>query len=88
LSDDKNERRIFGEEKFTLTHTQYSTLQAGKVHLGYIFGYSVMGSGAMYLLLNLMTERGIGMYHCMSVLGYSLPPMILLALLSLVLPYR
>jgi len=58
----------------------------GKLHLGYIFGYAVLGSYAVYLLLNLMTEQGIGMTHTMSVLGYALLPMILLGVASVFLP--
>jgi len=61
-------------------------LQGGKLHFGYIFGYSILGSIALYLLLNLMTEQSIGLYHTMSILGYCLTPMVLLAFSALVLP--
>jgi len=61
-------------------------LQGGKLHFGYIFGYSITGGGITYLLLNLMSERGIGLSHTMSVLGYCLPPMILLALAAIIFP--
>lgn len=40
----------------------------------------------MYILLNLMSEKGIGFSHTMSVLGYCLAPMIVLALAALVFP--
>jgi len=60
--------------------------QGGKLHFGYIFGYSILGSLALYILLNLMTEQSIGLYHTMSVLGYCLIPMIFLALTSIIFP--
>jgi len=57
-----------------------------KIQFGYVFGYGLMGSLAMCLLLNLMSEQGIGFYHTTSVLGYCLAPMIPLALASLLFP--
>jgi len=61
-------------------------LQGGKFHFGYIFGYSILGGIAMYILLNLMSEQVIGVSHTMSVLGYCLVPMIVLALTSIAFP--
>eukprot|EP01116_Phalansterium_solitarium_P021436 TRINITY_DN665_c0_g1_i1.p1 TRINITY_DN665_c0_g1~~TRINITY_DN665_c0_g1_i1.p1 ORF type:complete len:220 (-),score=63.72 TRINITY_DN665_c0_g1_i1:304-963(-) len=58
----------------------------GKLHFGYLFGYSALGSATMYLLINLMSEPGIGFTHTMSVLGYCLLPMVVLALVSLFVP--
>ena len=34
----------------------------GKLHFRYIFGYSMLGSCALYVLLNLMTEHAIRLY--------------------------
>eukprot|EP00027_Filamoeba_sp_ATCC50430_P010650 CAMPEP_0168562000 /NCGR_PEP_ID=MMETSP0413-20121227/11892_1 /TAXON_ID=136452 /ORGANISM="Filamoeba nolandi, Strain NC-AS-23-1" /LENGTH=210 /DNA_ID=CAMNT_0008593403 /DNA_START=61 /DNA_END=689 /DNA_ORIENTATION=+ len=61
-------------------------LQGGKLHFGYIFGYNILGSLVMYILLNLMCEHNVGFYQIMSVLGYCLAPMILLAIATLVAP--
>jgi len=61
-------------------------LQGGKFHFGYIFGYSFIGGILVYILLNLMSEQSIGISHTISVLGYCLAPMILLALASIVFP--
>eukprot|EP01117_Protostelium_nocturnum_P012302 TRINITY_DN4529_c0_g1_i1.p1 TRINITY_DN4529_c0_g1~~TRINITY_DN4529_c0_g1_i1.p1 ORF type:complete len:228 (-),score=88.14 TRINITY_DN4529_c0_g1_i1:185-868(-) len=61
-------------------------LQGGKLHFGYIFGYSVMGSLLVYFLVNLLSEQSIGFSHTMSILGYCLFPMIILALSSFPFP--
>jgi len=63
----------------------FCLLLGGKVHFGYIFGYSVLGSYAISVLMNLMisSEQTIGISHTMSVLGYGLLPMNILALSSL-----
>eukprot|EP01094_Clydonella_sp_ATCC50884_P029222 TRINITY_DN9074_c0_g1_i4.p2 TRINITY_DN9074_c0_g1~~TRINITY_DN9074_c0_g1_i4.p2 ORF type:complete len:104 (+),score=33.22 TRINITY_DN9074_c0_g1_i4:85-396(+) len=45
-----------------------------------------MGCACMYVLLNLMSVHGIEMYNTVSVLGYCLLPMVLLAGMALVLP--
>lgn len=60
--------------------------QSGRLHFGYIFGYSVMGSILIYLLVNVMSESNIGFSQTMSVLGYCLFPMVILALVSYVVP--
>ncbi|PRP83674.1 Yip1 domain-containing protein [Planoprotostelium fungivorum] len=59
-------------------------LQGGKLHFGYIFGYSFLGSLALYFLVNLLSDRPIGFSHTMSILGYCLTPMILLSFTSLI----
>jgi protein YIPF5/7 len=58
-------------------------LLGGKLHFGYLFGYSVAGSLLMKMLLSLMAQIPISIYHTMSVLGYCLMPMIVLALSGL-----
>jgi len=61
-------------------------LLTGKVHFGYIYGMGALGCVAMYLILNLMSEAGADIYIVISVLGYCLLPMVLLAFLSLLIP--
>jgi len=56
------------------------------VHFGAIYGIGVTGSIAMYLLMNLMSDAGITILTTVSVLGYCLLPMVLLAFLSLAIP--
>jgi len=65
-------------------------LLTGKLHFGYIFGFGVSGCVAVYLLLNLMTQRenGIDLHVVVSVLGYSLLPIVFLAALAVVLPVK
>lgn len=57
-------------------------LLKGKVQFSYIYGISSLGSLFVYLLLNLMCQRGVEAYQTCSVLGYCLLPMIFLGLLS------
>eukprot|EP01111_Echinosteliopsis_oligospora_P019813 TRINITY_DN977_c0_g2_i1.p1 TRINITY_DN977_c0_g2~~TRINITY_DN977_c0_g2_i1.p1 ORF type:complete len:251 (+),score=33.25 TRINITY_DN977_c0_g2_i1:56-754(+) len=63
-------------------------LLTGKVHFGYIYGMGAVGCVSMYLILNLMCEQGIDIYRVISVLGYCLLPMVLLAFLSLIIPLK
>ena len=53
----------------------------GKLHFGYVFGFGVVGCLAMWLLLNLLTqkENGIEVHVVVSVLGYALLPIVLLS---------
>jgi protein YIPF5/7 len=61
-------------------------VQSGKVHFGAIYGLSVTGSVALWALLNLMSDQGISIYTTVSVWGYCLLPMVILAFLSLAMP--
>eukprot|EP01113_Clastostelium_recurvatum_P019117 TRINITY_DN2254_c0_g1_i1.p1 TRINITY_DN2254_c0_g1~~TRINITY_DN2254_c0_g1_i1.p1 ORF type:complete len:259 (-),score=56.92 TRINITY_DN2254_c0_g1_i1:49-768(-) len=61
-------------------------LLTGKVQFGYIYGLGGVGCVAMYFILNLMSENGIDIYRVISVLGYCLLPMVLLAFFSLIFP--
>lgn len=67
--------------------TQYLTLelmfQSGKPQFSYIYGVGLLGTTAIYLLLNLMSESGIDAYRTASVLGYCLIPMIFLGSLGI-----
>jgi hypothetical protein len=53
---------------------------AGKVHFGYIYGLGVMGCIGAWLLVNVMSNKeGIDLYTTMSIVGYGLLPVVLLA---------
>jgi len=62
-------------------------LLRGKLHLGYIFGFSFSGSFGMYTVLNLMASGNeqLGMYHVFSVLGYCLLPIVMLSAFSIII---
>ncbi|WVR09435.1 hypothetical protein IAU60_006502 [Kwoniella sp. DSM 27419] len=51
-------------------------LLSGKPQFSYIYGVGLLGTTAIYLLLNLMSETGIDAYRTASVLGYCLLPMV------------
>lgn len=53
-----------------------TTAQSGKPQFSYIYGVGLLGTTAIYLLLNLMSETGIDAYRTASVLGYCLIPMV------------
>ena len=58
-------------------------LLTGKVHFGYIYGFGLVGCLVMYVILNLMSEEAISVDRTMSILGYSLLPILLLATLNI-----
>ena len=60
-------------------------LLSGKVHFGYIYGFSVFGCLGLNALLNLVSEQGIDFWLTCSVLGYCLLPVICLAGVSALL---
>lgn len=58
-------------------------LFAGKVHFGAIYGFGLLGSFGIYAVMNLMSqEREIDLYRTVSILGYSLLPIVLLSALG------
>ncbi|XP_074593228.1 yip1 domain-containing 1 [Brevipalpus obovatus] len=59
-------------------------LLSGKLHFSYIYGIGILGCLSIYMLLNLMAPEGsdISFICTVSVLGYSLLPMVVLAGLS------
>ncbi|KDE07888.1 hypothetical protein MVLG_01799 [Microbotryum lychnidis-dioicae p1A1 Lamole] len=59
-------------------------LLSGKPQFSYIYGVALVGSASIYILLNLMSERGIDAYRTASVLGYCLLPLVLLSMISVV----
>jgi protein YIPF5/7 len=60
-------------------------LLAGKVHFGYIYGFSMFGCLGMNMVMNLLHPTGIELVKTCSVLGYGLLPVIGLAGLSILL---
>lgn len=55
-------------------------LLAGKMHFGYVYGFGLSGCLAMTLLLNLLNPNGaVSMWTVVSILGYALLPVNLLA---------
>ena len=63
-------------------------LLQGRVHFGYILGWTTLATLAMYWLLNQLSAggEGIELYRCGSIIGYCMLPMCLLAALALFLP--
>mmetsp|Transcript_56051 Transcript_56051/g.131363 ORF Transcript_56051/g.131363 Transcript_56051/m.131363 type:complete len:258 (-) Transcript_56051:230-1003(-) len=57
-------------------------LLRGKVQFGYIYGVSMVGCFSLWLVMTLMSERGIDLWQTASILGYCLLPMVLLAFFS------
>ncbi|CBZ54709.1 Similarity to HYPOTHETICAL INTEGRAL MEMBRANE PROTEIN YIPA_yeast, related [Neospora caninum Liverpool] len=59
-------------------------LMSGKASFSHIYGLSIVGSLCTYVLLNLMSpNEGIDLYSTISILGYSLLPVVLFALASI-----
>jgi hypothetical protein len=63
-------------------------LMTGKVHFGYIYGFGVVGCLLMYVILNLMSDEAISVDRTMSILGYSLLPIVLLAVFNIFIDLR
>lgn len=58
-------------------------LLSGKLHFGYVYGFGVSGCLAMTLLLNLLNPNGaVSAWTVVSILGYALLPVNLLAALN------
>ena len=60
-------------------------LFSGKLHFGYLFGFGMVGCFFIYTVLNLMNQNqatqahGIDSYRVVSILGYSLLPIVILS---------
>jgi hypothetical protein len=61
----------------------FCLLMSGKMYMGYILGVGLSGSFGLFLLLHLMTEHNLDVYQVISVLGYCLLPIIVLAALAI-----
>lgn len=60
-------------------------LFTGKLHFGYIYGFGLFGCVSTYLVLNLMSDKPIGVWETCSVLGYCLLPVVVLSVLGIAL---
>ena len=61
-------------------------LLSGKLHFGYVYGFGVSGCLAMTFLLNLLNPHGaVSMWTVISILGYALLPVNLLAGINMIL---
>ena len=64
-------------------------LLRGKLQYGHLFGLLVFGSFGLYLLLNLMSQiKQIDFFRVLSIVGYSMLPMVGLASLSIAVNLR
>lgn len=65
-------------------------LLSGKVHFGVILGWTSVASVFLYLVFNLLAGRNgnLDLYRCVSILGYSLVPIVLFSVASIFLPNR
>jgi hypothetical protein len=56
-------------------------LLKGRVEFGNIYGFGLTGCIGIYFLINLLSRRGqyVELYSCISILGYSLLPFVILA---------
>lgn len=71
----------------------YYFLQVGKLHFGYILGWTLVGSALIWFILSSIaghdTEgRNLDIYSCTCLMGYSMLPLVLHAVTSLLLPRR
>jgi len=57
----------------------------GRVEFGNIYGFGLTGCIGIYFMINLMSRRGqyVELYSCISILGYSLLPFVILAAISI-----
>lgn len=58
-------------------------LFSGKVHFGVIYGQAIIGCLSIYVIVNLMSSKGLDLYRTVSILGYSLVPIVILSFLLL-----
>jgi hypothetical protein len=65
-------------------------LLSGKVHFGVILGWTSVASVFLYLVFNLLAGRNgnLDLYRCVSILGYSLVPIVLFSFVAIFLPNR
>lgn len=63
-------------------------LLTGKVHFGYIYGFSTFGCISMYTVINLIHPHGLDFWKVCSVLGYCLLPVIALAASAIVVDLK
>ncbi|RTG89627.1 protein transport protein YIP1, partial [Schistosoma bovis] len=79
--DYENEPPLLEELGINFSHI---VQKAGKIHFNYIYGLGVFGCLGIYLLLSVMTPRGVTPTCVISTLGYCLLPMCLLSSFGIV----
>ena len=87
--EDSADEDLAGPLLFCLVMGAFNLL-AGKLHFGYILGWSTLASLAMYWLLNQIIGggEGIGLNRCGSILGYALLPEVVYSGIVLFLPSK
>jgi len=65
-------------------------LLAGKLQFGVILGWICMASFFLYVVFNMLAGRhgNLDLYRCLSMVGYSMVPMVVFSALSLFVPRR
>lgn len=63
-------------------------LLSGKIHFGYIYGFGLLGSISMYVIINLLSHEynntwPISYDRTVSILGYGMVPIVLLSILTI-----
>ncbi|KAB1225356.1 Protein YIPF5 [Morella rubra] len=63
-------------------------LLAGKFHFGILLGWATISAVFLYIVFNMLAGRngGLDLYRCLSLIGYSMLPMVILSALSLFVP--
>lgn len=90
LNDHKNilqDPDLAGPLVFLMTFG-FLLLLSGKIHFGYIYGLGTLGCLIIYFVVYLVASRSISFMCTVSVLGYSLLPMVVLSGLSILVNLR
>lgn len=63
-------------------------LLAGRIHFGVILGWVLVSSIFLYIVFNLLAGKNgnLDLYRCMSIVGYSMLPVVIFSALSLFVP--
>ncbi|KAG2672388.1 hypothetical protein I3760_13G038300 [Carya illinoinensis] len=63
-------------------------LLAGKIHFGIILGWATISAVFLYTVFNMLAGRNgsLDLYRCLSLVGYSMLPMVILSALALFVP--
>ena len=63
----------------------FCLLMKGRVQFGNVYGFGLSGCVGICLIINLMAKRDqyVELYSCISILGYSLLPFVILAAISI-----
>ena len=64
---------------FLWVSSSRNAIQTGKIHFGYIYGFGSLGCLGIWFVLNLLSQSGVDLHRTVSILGYCLLPMVLLA---------